>query len=301
MNTVGIDIGGTKTLAVSIAPDGTVGPSVVLPTPPEPAGVVDTATRAVRTLAKAHGCDVADFAAVGIGVPGRVDRKSGEVRNAVNLGVTRLALGSELRHRLRIPVYVDNDVTAAAMGAAHLMGAKQNMAFLNLGTGLAAGIIVDGRPWRGQVGVAGEIGHLPVDPQGIACPCGQRGCLETIASGSALRRVWPEGGEHPGRHLLSAIASGDEVAREAFDRLAEGAASCVRILTLSVDPQRIVIGGGLSRLGDPLLDAVRTVLGRWAADSPFIADLRIPPRVQLLPPDLPAAAVGAALVAEQRD
>nr|WP_142120875.1 ROK family protein [Rarobacter faecitabidus] len=293
---VGIDIGGTKTQAVALADSGEIAASVTLPTMRGEDAVLATTTSSVVALAATAGRELGEFSSIGIGIPGHVDRVGGRVRNAVNLGVRSLELGPALRERFGIPVEIDNDVTAAAAGAAHLMSLSGTVAFLNLGTGLAAGIVVDGVAWRGQAGAAGEIGHLPVDPHGLECPCGQRGCLETIASGAGLRRAWPAGGAHPGRGLVRAMESGDADARRAFEGLVSGAAGCVRILALSIDPQTIVIGGGLSRLGEPLRQALGATLREWSGTSPFIADLKLPERVQFLPENTPAAAVGAALV-----
>ncbi|GAA2524793.1 ROK family protein [Rarobacter incanus] len=296
MNKIGLDIGGTKTLGVVIGDDGSIVTSAQSPTRFGEDGVLETASALVETLLAAADISPSSLSSIGIGIPGHVDRAGGIVRNAVNIGVQRLDIARRLRARFGIEIGVDNDVTAAAIGTAHLMRLQGTIALLNLGTGLAAGIVRDGKPWRGSTGVAGEIGHFPVDPLGLDCPCGQRGCLETIASGSALRRAWPRGGDRPGRVLLSAIATGDAEAQRAFDQLAAGTAAAVRLLVLSLDPETIVIGGGLSRLGEPLRQAVRAQLGLSGAESQFLTGLHLAERVRLLPTDMPAAAVGAALV-----
>jgi glucokinase len=197
-------------------------------------------------------------------------------------------------------VRVENDVNAAALGAFHLLdrSAAQSMAYLNLGTGLAAGLVLGGRLWRGVRGVAGEIGHIPFDPAGPLCPCGQRGCLELYASGSAVARQWPSDHPLPVRALFDAAASGDAAALAVRDGLLECTAAAVRILVLAVDVDDVVIGGGISRLGDELLDGVRAVISRWEADSAFVTSLGLGERLQLLPADFPAAAVGAAFVGD---
>lgn len=292
---IGMDIGGSKTEAVVLDGDGEVEASVRIPTARGDDGVVETAVRALGALAEQTGCAVSDFGSVGVGVPGQVDRARGSVHHAYNIGVEALDLGSAIGARTGLAVSLDNDVTAAAIGAAHLMHLDGTVAYLNLGTGLAAGLVVEGRPLRGARGVAGEIGHLPIDPLRRPCPCGQRGCLETVASGSALRRYWPAGGEHPGRSLLAAAAAGDLDARYAFDHLVTGAAACVRVLGLTVDPHAVVIGGGLRLLGAPLVEGVTAALRDWEAESPFLARLGLADRVLLLPDDSPAAAIGAAL------
>lgn len=298
---IGIDIGGTKTDAVALAADGTVVAEHRLATGFGAAVVLDSAETAVRALATATGGDLAGFATIGIGIPGAVDRTTGRVAHAVNLGLEDLDLGGELSRRLGRPVRVENDVNAAALGAWQALGggASDSMAYLNLGTGLAAGLVLGGRLWRGARGVAGEIGHIPVDPAGPVCPCGQRGCLELAASGSGLARSWP-GGDSV-RDLFTTAAAGDADAVAVRDRLVEHVAAAVRLLVLTVDPDRVVIGGGLSSLGAELVDAVRAVLGRWAASSGFLAMLDLPDRVEVLPVGFPAAAVGAALVGATED
>ncbi|WP_228407098.1 ROK family protein [Leucobacter muris] len=297
---IGMDIGGTKTEAVALDREGRVVAGARIPTEAGADGVVSTAERVIARLAEQTGRRTAEFASVGVGIPGRIDRERGEVHNAYNIGVERLPLARRLAEATGLPVALDNDVTAAAIGAAHLMGLDGVVAYLNLGTGLAAGLVIDGTPIRGAHGVTGEIGHLPVDPLERPCPCGQRGCLETVASGSALKRYWPAGGDHPGRLLLAAIDAGDAEAEHAFEQLVRGAASCVRLLALTLDPHTVIVGGGLRLLGPRLLDGIRTALDSWATQSPFIDMLELSGRVQLLAADSSAAAVGAALASEGR-
>jgi predicted NBD/HSP70 family sugar kinase len=114
------------------------------------------------------------------------------------------------------------------------------MAYLNLGTGLAAGLVLGGRLWRGSRGVAGEIGHIPVDPAGPLCPCGQRGCLELMASGSAVARQWPPDEPKPVRALFAAADAGDALAIEVRARLVDNVAAAVRLLVLTVDVDDVV-------------------------------------------------------------
>ncbi|WP_394768612.1 ROK family protein [Lacisediminihabitans sp.] len=295
---VGVDIGGTKIHAVLVDDAGAVVHQVRLPTGFGPTVVLETAAESVRSLARLAGVETASFATVGVGIPGAVDSDTGRVSHAVNLGLEGLELGRELGTLLGLPVRVENDVNAAAVGAFRLLDRplEQSMAYLNLGTGLAAGLVLAGRLWRGSRGTAGEIGHIPVDPNGPLCPCGQRGCLETVASGSGVARQWPSDHPSPVHALFEAAAAGDARAVEVRDGLVRNVASAVRMLVLSVDVDTVVIGGGLSSLGDTLLVGVRGVLGTWAASSPFLASLDLPDRVELVPSDFPAAAVGAALV-----
>jgi predicted NBD/HSP70 family sugar kinase len=293
---VGIDIGGTKTDAVAILSDGSVGQQLRLPTGFGPSAVVETAVLAVMQLAGLANTTVAGFGSIGIGIPGAVD--NGRVSHAVNLGLDGLDLGAQLSQRLGREVRIDNDVNAAALGAFHLLdkGRDESMAYLNLGTGLAAGLVLHGSLWRGARGTAGEIGHIPVDPNGPECPCGQRGCLEMVASGSAIARQWPTDDPKPARALFAAASLGDAHALEVKTRFVENVAAAVRILVLTVDVDVVVIGGGLSSLGPVLLQDVVAVLASWEASSPFLASTALSSRVTILPSGFPAAAVGAALV-----
>jgi len=197
-NVVGLDIGGTKILGVLRGPDGAVRESFRLPTVRGVHGVVTTAAAVVRALADASGSVPGLLGGVGVGVPGVVDPAVGTVAHGVNLGFpgapTPLArlLSTELAG---VRVELENDLNVAALGAADAAGIGADLAFLSLGTGLAAGLILDGRLRRGAFGAAGEIGHLPYRVDGTACPCGQRGCLELYASGASLDARWP-GAEH---------------------------------------------------------------------------------------------------------
>lgn len=294
---IGIDIGGTKVEAIALDEGGAIAGHARTVTIPGADGILDTAEAIVAELAHQTHRDPREFASIGIGIPGQIDRSNGLVRHAVNIGVETMPLASLLQERVGVSVTIDNDVTAAAIGAAHLMGLRGSVAYLNLGTGLAAGFVLDGQPLRGDHDTAGEIGHFAVDPLGRLCLCGQLGCLETVASGSALKRFWAGAGEHPGRTLLPAIAAGDADAQLAFDHLVRGTATCVQLLGLTLDPGTVVIGGGLRQLGDPLFDAVARQLDAWATRSPFIAQLQLSTRVQRLEPGSPAAAAGAALSA----
>ncbi|WP_426625058.1 ROK family protein [Leifsonia sp. McL0607] len=293
---LGIDIGGTKTDAVAVDDGGALAQRVRLATGFGHAAVVETAVTAVARIGELTGLAAEGFSSIGIGIPGMVDSDSGQVAHAVNLGVESLALGGELAGRLGVGVRVENDVKAAALGAFHLLGLGGSMAYLNLGTGMAAGIVVDGRLWRGATGIAGEIGHLPVDPAGALCRCGQRGCLETVASGSGIARQWRTDDPLPARALYAAAADGDSEARAIAARLAEGIAAAVRVLMLTVDVDTVVIGGGLRHLGDRLLSDVHEVLDGWARSSPFLASLALSRRVRLVPEGTPVAALGAAFV-----
>jgi glucokinase len=293
---IGIDIGGTKTDAVIVDDSSVVRHRLRRPTGRGNAAILEGAERIVVELLDGVGATTDDVRQIGIGIPGVVDAQSGRVRHAVNIGVADLEIAAILGARLSAPVVVGNDVNAAALGASHLLDLHAPTAFLNLGTGLAAGLVVDGRVWRGARGGAGEIGHIPVDPNGALCTCGQRGCLETTASGSALSRLWPTDAAFPAVDLFDRADAGEPAAVAVRETLVTGVASAVRILLLSADVETVIIGGGLSNLGERLLRPLQTTFDRWGASSPFLASLALSTRVRLLPPEAPAAALGAALL-----
>lgn len=297
---LGIDVGATKTAAVAIDPTGAVAHELRLPTALGEDGVLATIGAAIEGIGAGARREGAGVTSVGIGIPGAVDPVTGRVSHAVNLGVDDLDLATLVAARTALTVRVENDVKAAALGAYHALGGQvRSMAYLNLGTGLAAGLVIEGDLWRGARGVAGEIGHIPV-AEGPECPCGQRGCLELYASGSALARLWPTPHPQPVRALFDAADAGDVVAGTVRRDFVASVASAVRILVLTADVDRVVVGGGVSDLGDRLLVALRGALDALAATSRFLASQDLPPRVQLVPRGVPVAAVGAALVGAAR-
>ncbi|WP_285241850.1 ROK family protein [Pseudarthrobacter sp. MEB009] len=299
---IGVDIGGTKTEAVAIDEHNTVLCSLRRPTGQGNSGVLRTLFAAVAELREAEILAPYRLAGLGIGVPGAVDPATGKVSNAVNIGVAELELGALAEAGLGLKVHVENDVNAAALGAHHLLSDRTcadqgSSAYLNLGTGLAAGLISNGGLVRGAAGAAGEIGHLPLGITQEPCPCGQTGCLELIASGSGIARQWTGDGEFPAVSLFEHALLGEPLAVAVQDRFFRGAAAAIRVLGLSVDPAVIYIGGGLNALGEPLLEGIHRELARTAGLSPFIAGLGLGRRVRLVPPGLPIGSAGAALAA----
>jgi glucokinase len=293
---VGLDVGGTKIDAVAVAPSGEIIGRLRRPTGWGDDAVVESIVLAVRALAAENAIAMADIGSVGIGIPGLVDVESGRVLHAVNLGVESLDLAARAQAELGIPFRVENDVKAAALGAAVLRGATGSMAYLNLGTGVAAGIVIDGRIHRGSRGTAGEVGHISVDPRGRVCGCGQRGCIETLCGGGALAKAWGRPGALPVKDIIEAADAGDADAIRLRADLHHGGAAAVRVLVLSADVDTVIIGGGLTALGPRLEDGIRSALQADAETSPFMRSLHLDERIEMLPAGSPAAAFGAALV-----
>ena len=298
----GLDIGGTKTDAVAVDSAGAIVARVRLATGWGADAVVRTVLEAVRLL----GDEVDEpIDSVGIGIPGQVEPGTARVVHAVNLGVEELDLAAAVEPALGVPVRVENDVNAAAFGAFALrsVGAhgSRSMAYLNLGTGIAAGIVADGELWRGARGTAGEVGHISIDPNGPLCRCGQHGCIEALAGGGAIAERWGRPGALPVRDVFDAADAGDPLARELRVGLARGVAAAVRVLVLTADVDVVVLGGGVTALGPRLMADVSDELAASAEASPFMRSLHLEGRVELLPAGSPAAALGAALIGADRD
>jgi glucokinase len=248
-----VDLGGTAMKgAVSAAP-GALGPVESRPTGRDegPEAVLGRLEAFLSDLSR----DGAE--ALGVVVPGLVDEAAGVARNAVNLGWHDVPLRERLSARLGLPVAVGHDVRAAALAEGEL-GAACGCAdwlLVTLGTGVGAAVMLGGRPYAGAHGVGGELGHLVVDPDGPPCNCGNRGCVESYASASAIERRY--GGGATAKEIA---AGGDARARavwaEAIGWLAAGLAAFV----VTMDPERIVIGGGLAAAGDALFEPLEAAL-----------------------------------------
>lgn len=273
MGAVGVDIGGTKLLALRLAADGRVeaGPLHV-PAPRTAEELVDAVLGAARQLSGGGGPT-----SIGVGVPGLVDR-SGTLLFAPNLkGAAGAAIAPALREGAPgARVWVGNDATAAGWGE-YRAGAGQgstHMLMVTLGTGIGGGVVLGGRLVEGAHGFAGEFGHMVVDPNGPQCPCGKRGCWERFASGAGLGVLGRElamaggapelaelaGGDPEnvkGEHVTAAAAAGDPAAVEIMRRFAWWVALGLANLADAFDPDVIVVGGGLVEAGEVLLAPVR--------------------------------------------
>ncbi|HEV2360422.1 MAG TPA: ROK family protein, partial [Acidimicrobiales bacterium] len=278
---VGVDVGGTKILATCVEPDGTVVGSARTPTPPSGEAILDAARDLVIELSNGS---PADLAGVGVGVPGLVD-KQGILRFAPNLPrVVGLDVAGGLGSRLSegLPdegpeVFVDNDANCAA-AAEQAFGAARgcsDVLVVTLGTGIGGGVFAGGRMLRGAGNFAGEIGHMAVDPHGPPCPCGKRGCWERYASGSGLARLARDaatggratrvlelaGGDEArvtGQLVVQAAEEGDTEALAVLGQFAFWVGLGLANLANLLDPEVIVLGGGLVEAGEILLAPTRS-------------------------------------------
>jgi glucokinase len=325
---VGVDIGGTKTaILVCEAGAGVGGRALARHVAPTAIGSPDRAADAIASLVTATvestGATLRDVDAVGVGVPGRVEIDRGEVSLAVNLGWHDLPLGRRLEARLGVPTYLENDVRAAALGLhrGHAFGGGESLAFLAIGTGISAGIVIDGSLHRGAQGLAGEIGHAIVAPGGPRCACGLDGCFEAVASGPAILartlaawaaagiarpakihaeagglRTWPPLGAED---VFEAARTGDEIASGVIEDAGRAVAWAIHLLALTYDVDRIVIGGGVSHAGAGFIDPVQRELARFRAASPLAREVLAEDLVQVLAAGVDAGAWGAVTVARE--
>jgi glucokinase len=306
---VGVDIGGTKTAILVAAADGRVLARAIRPTAVgEPEQAADAIAARVEAALREAGITTEDVAALGVGVPGRVDRERGHVTLAVNLDWYDLPLGPRLAARLGVPTVVENDVRAAALGVhrRRLVGDVESLALLAIGTGISAGVVLDGVLHRGANGLAGEIGHVVIEPDGATCACGNRGCFETVAAGPAIvsrtlagGATFAAGAATGAVAAFAAAAAGDPAALGAIDRAGRAIAWGIHMLALAYDVERIVIGGGVSHAGEPLMAPIRRELDRYRAASPLAAEILRPDLVQLLPAGADAGAWGAVTIARE--
>jgi glucokinase len=268
--TVGIDIGGTKIAAGVVDEQGRILARHRVATAARDAEQVEeTVAALVLELREEY-----DIEAVGIGAAGFVDEKRSRVNFAPNLGWKDEPLRKAVEAVVGIPVVVENDANAAAWAESRF-GAGRGLDYVvtvTVGTGIGAGIVLDGSLYRGRWGAAGEFGHLNVDPGGRPCACGNRGCWEQYASGNALVREarylaserraeaetlldlgdgTPEGVQ--GLHVTRAARKGDPVALAAFDFVSRWLGQGMADVTAILDPECFVIGGGVSEAGDVLL------------------------------------------------
>lgn len=287
---IGIDIGGSKIEAVAVDESLVVRGHFRAPVQRGPGGVLTGALEAISEL----GGKSAE--SIGVGIPGAV--RGSVVEQAQNLDIESLDLGSLLSGTVGVPVRIGNDVNAAALGAwAVRAEPTASLAYLNLGTGLAAGLVLRGSLWEGM-GAAGEIGYISIDPAGPAHIPGLPGTLESYASGIGVTQQWGVPGASS-LDVFTAAQAGDPKALAIQERVYFGAAHAVRVLALAYGTDAIVLGGGLTGLGAPLLDGIRRHFETWEAASPFLASLRLGQITSLLDDPRPVPAIGAALLAGQ--
>ena len=237
---------------------------------------LDTSARLAAEALAESGFDRSSLVGAGIGIPGPVDREHGTAGSATILpGWVGLRIASEMQRRLGIPVEIENDANLGAL-AELTWGAGRdcsNFAYVKAATGIGAGLVIDGRLLRGASGTAGEIGHTTLDEEGALCYCGNRGCLETVASGPSIIRLVANGSDGADgsaltlEHVIELVVDGDVRARRAVSDAGREIGVAVAGLCNLINPERVIVGGMLSRAGEVLLQPLRESLRRHAVQA----------------------------------
>lgn len=291
MYAIGIDIGGTKIAGALVDAEGQIVKELRVPSPAQDsAALVDAVVGLIEELAQGH-----EVLGAGVAAAGFIDAEQSNIIYAPNISWRNEPFKAHLEAKLNIPVIIENDANAAGWAEYRYGAGKgyKHMVMLTIGTGVGGAVITDSKMLRGGFGIAGELGHLRIVPDGLPCGCGQNGCLESYGSGTALlkaARTLAESGDASGERLreLQAAAgqlSGQEVYQailesdpgalrllsELGDWLGQGIASLVAVL----DPQIVVIGGGVSAAGDLLLNPIREAYLRHLPARGFRPELKI--------------------------
>ena len=311
-NYVGIDLGGTNIKAGVVTDEGKLLNKVTRKTnadrPME--DIIHDMGRLAADAVKDAGLEVSDIEAIGIGSPGTPDNDEGLLVYSNNLPFVMAPMRKLIREVIDLPVYIDNDANCAAMAeavAGAAKGAKDSVT-ITLGTGVGAGVIVDGKIYSGFNQAGSEFGHTVLVSGGIECPCGRKGCFEQYASASALARMTREAAEKNPDSLLNkvyeqqgewnaqiafiAMREGDETAKEVVDTytsyLADGLANAINAFM----PEVLVVGGGVCNEGDPLLIPMR----EKTMSRPYFGPGVKKTRIELAQMGNDAGIVGAAMM-----
>ena len=297
---IGVDIGGTNLKIGALLPNGEVLYKMTTPSQVQEGrdSVINRIVNAIEEVERRAG--ELDLAGVGIGIAGAVNQRDGMVVQAPNLpGWEGFRVVEELSEVLSCPIVIDNDANVFTLGEGWRGAARESRNFccLTLGTGVGGGLVLDGRLWYGVDGTAGEVGHIVVEPDGIPCDCGGRGCLEMYASATALVRMAREKGEGEGitaDEIARRARGGDEQCRHLFSSLARYLGIAMTDLVNLLNLDMIVLGGGLSESCDLFLDEARKEM----LDRSFTVPGE---RVKVVPAELSSEGgmIGAAFLALQ--
>lgn len=283
---IGIDLGGTTVKFAILTEEGDIQFkwSIATDIQYEGKNIVPNIIESIIHHLDLYGLSSNDFLGIGMGSPGSVDCKKGTVIGAYNLNWKTLQPVKEMIEAgTGIPFYIDNDANAAALGE-RWKGAGEgsaNVIFVTLGTGVGGGVIAEGNLIHGQVGAAGEIGHIIVDPDGYQCTCGNQGCLETVASAtgvvrlardlaekfsseSELKQLIDDGQEITSKAVFDYAKRGDKLADMIVDKVYFYLGLACGNMANILNPDSIVIGGGVSAAGDMLVKGVEKYFNRFA-------------------------------------
>jgi predicted NBD/HSP70 family sugar kinase len=229
---------------------------------------LDAAVELVDAVLADAGVARRDVVGVGMGLPGPIDRQAGTVVASILPGWSGIRAGAELSQRLGLLVELDNDANLGALGERGYGAARglDDVVYVRIGSGIGAGLVLGGRLYRGADGMAGELGHVQVRPEGAVCRCGNRGCLESVAGTGAILATLrgAHGPELTLRGLFDLVAAGDLGARRVVNDAGLAVGRVLADLCNALNPAAIVVGGDLSGAGEPLLGGIREAIDRFA-------------------------------------
>lgn len=273
----GVDLGGTTVKIAAFTQEGELRSKWEIPTMTENAGsrILPDIADSVLEYCRKHEISAKNVIGLGIGVPGAVDR-NGVVAACDNLGWGRTDVVTALHRLTGFSVRAGNDANMAALGEAWKGSGCDNMVLITLGTGVGGGIIVDGKPLVGRNGAAGEIGHLVLERnEENTCGCGKRGCAEQYCSATGIVRLAKEYLEETGadsvlrqgpltcKAVFDGAAQGDRAAAAILDRAYAYLGELIANVCIVLNPEMVVIGGGVSKAGEPLLTGIRKYFDRF--------------------------------------
>jgi glucokinase len=305
---VGVDVGGS-TIAVLVADtEGReLGRRATATHRDDPERAAEQVASAIHAACAAASVAPDRVRGIGVGVPGRVDPRDGVVSLALNLGWFDVPLRARLEALLGAPCVVANDVRTAASGIVErrVLGDIQDLVYLSVGTGIAAGVVLNGELHPGAHHLAGEIGHVVIHEDGPVCTCGLRGCLETYAAGPRLAHraasalaagessSLSDVGDFTAVHVYAAASAGDPLAARIVDEAGRALARVIYQLALALDVERVCVGGGVSTAGEAFLRPIEQELDRLRSASALAAEALPHGVVQLLPAGSDAGVWGA--------
>jgi glucokinase len=275
---IGIDLGGTKINGALADLEGKVLSKFTIPTNASEGeeAVLGRIVEVIETVIEKANKTVEEIKTIGIGSPGPLDAKAGIIITTPNLPFRNFQLVKPIIEKFNIPTFLDNDANVAAIGEYMLGSGKgtTNMVYITVSTGIGGGAILDGRVYRGSTSNALEVGHMTIVPDGPRCNCGNNGCIEALASGTAIARQAREAiaaGLETSLSGLDVVTSyevykeaqgGDKVSKDILDKSFNYLGIAVASIITSFDPEMFVIGGGVSQMGDVLFDKVQQVVNK---------------------------------------
>lgn len=312
MYRIGIDVGGTGIQSGIVTDEGkiisktSIKTQIDLPFEEQ----IRLLAESVKELIRSNGLTEDDIVSVGVGIPGIADEKTGDIIKCTNMNWHYLPFRKEFQKWINKPVLIDNDANVAALAesVAGISAGSSSSVFITIGTGIGSGIILNGRIWSGAHGIGGELGHTIIRLDGDECTCGNHGCLERYCSANALIRMAKENiTAHPESLILKAVQNdpekinakavidaareNDPYASEVFDYYISCVSQAIANVINFIDPEIIAIGGGVSKAGAFLLDAIRDKVPDYVLFNTLTL-----PRIELATLGPEAGIIGAAML-----